>query len=282
MQTPEQTLLDLKYLLMESKQKCVSLLVPHPFGLLVFWLRTGAARAWSGLLKESRVTDRSLNVVCRVPPFLTSIEDPNLGADGKPVGCTNCGGTLRGLFPFSLSPLLHFSLFRQGVREADPLLMVHLQVSVTRSGTARSSKRTSGGRWPVLVAVATAVVAVTERVRTCVLACVPQLYSSYKSGCVLCMRFGGPRGGERARGPTTVAERTCACARSLAADCWVGMRASLISARTCNPSPKWVLLKIAVGSGSRVVCAQKQSREAAAVRCGSKYTLSFQGAGRKL
>ncbi|KAG0665013.1 hypothetical protein C6P46_000639 [Rhodotorula mucilaginosa] len=48
MQTPEQTLLDLKYLLMESKQK--------------------------------------------VPPFLTSIEDPNLGADGKPVGCTNCGG----------------------------------------------------------------------------------------------------------------------------------------------------------------------------------------------
>lgn len=48
MQTPEQTLLDLKYLLMEAKQK--------------------------------------------VPPFLTSIEDPNLGADGKPVGCTNCGG----------------------------------------------------------------------------------------------------------------------------------------------------------------------------------------------
>ncbi|KPV76632.1 uncharacterized protein RHOBADRAFT_13015 [Rhodotorula graminis WP1] len=48
MQTAEQTLLDLKYLLMEAKQK--------------------------------------------VPPFLTSIEDPNLGADGKPVGCTNCGG----------------------------------------------------------------------------------------------------------------------------------------------------------------------------------------------
>ncbi|GAA5998748.1 uncharacterized protein JCM10292_007204 [Rhodotorula paludigena] len=48
MQTAEQTLLDLKYLLMEAKQK--------------------------------------------VPPFLTSIEDPNVGADGKPVGCTNCGG----------------------------------------------------------------------------------------------------------------------------------------------------------------------------------------------
>ncbi|TNY20154.1 DEAD-box protein abstrakt [Rhodotorula diobovata] len=48
MQTAEQTLLDLKYLLMEAKQK--------------------------------------------VPPFLLSIEDPNLGADGKPVGCTNCGG----------------------------------------------------------------------------------------------------------------------------------------------------------------------------------------------
>ncbi|KAJ8295713.1 DEAD-box ATP-dependent RNA helicase 35 [Rhodotorula toruloides] len=48
MQTPEQTLLDLKYLLMESKQK--------------------------------------------VPPFLLSIEDPNVGADGKPIGCTNCGG----------------------------------------------------------------------------------------------------------------------------------------------------------------------------------------------
>ncbi|GAA6018840.1 hypothetical protein JCM10207_000258 [Rhodosporidiobolus poonsookiae] len=48
MQTAEQTLLDLKYLLMEAKQK--------------------------------------------VPPFLTSIEDPNLDANGKPVGCTNCGG----------------------------------------------------------------------------------------------------------------------------------------------------------------------------------------------
>ncbi|BGP14251.1 hypothetical protein JCM10213_005858 [Rhodosporidiobolus nylandii] len=48
MQTAEQTLLDLKYLLMEAKQK--------------------------------------------VPPFLTSIEDPNIGADGKPMGCTNCGG----------------------------------------------------------------------------------------------------------------------------------------------------------------------------------------------
>ncbi|BGP30410.1 DEAD-box ATP-dependent RNA helicase 35 [Rhodotorula toruloides] len=48
MQTPEQTLLDLKYLLMEAKQK--------------------------------------------VPPFLLSIEDPNVGADGKPIGCTNCGG----------------------------------------------------------------------------------------------------------------------------------------------------------------------------------------------
>ncbi|GAA5935415.1 DEAD/DEAH box helicase [Sporobolomyces koalae] len=48
MQTAEQTLLDLKYLLMEAKQK--------------------------------------------VPPFLTSIEDPNVGADGKLVGCTNCGG----------------------------------------------------------------------------------------------------------------------------------------------------------------------------------------------
>ncbi|POY72572.1 hypothetical protein BMF94_4399 [Rhodotorula taiwanensis] len=48
MQTPEQTLLDLKYLLMESKQK--------------------------------------------VPPFLMSIEDPNLDANGKPIGCTNCGG----------------------------------------------------------------------------------------------------------------------------------------------------------------------------------------------
>ncbi|KAK4050098.1 DEAD-box ATP-dependent RNA helicase 35 [Microbotryomycetes sp. JL201] len=48
MQTPEQTLLDLKYLLMEAKQK--------------------------------------------IPPFLLSIEDPNVGADGKPIGCTNCGG----------------------------------------------------------------------------------------------------------------------------------------------------------------------------------------------
>lgn len=30
--------------------------------------------------------------LARIPPFLLSIEDPNVGADGKVVGCANCGG----------------------------------------------------------------------------------------------------------------------------------------------------------------------------------------------
>lgn len=67
MQTAEQTLLDLKYLLMEAKQKCVP----------------GAA------INRLQTTDANS---CRIPPFLTSIEDPNEGANGV-LGCTNCGGT---------------------------------------------------------------------------------------------------------------------------------------------------------------------------------------------
>ena len=48
MNTAPETLLDLKYLLKEGKQ--------------------------------------------RIPPFIESLEDPNAGADGKPIGCQNCGG----------------------------------------------------------------------------------------------------------------------------------------------------------------------------------------------
>lgn len=81
MQTAEQTLLDLKYLLMEAKQKCVPRLFPNSFP---YHLDEGG--------QEADAPDVRCPTPCRVPPFLLSIEDPNLGADGKPVGCTNCGG----------------------------------------------------------------------------------------------------------------------------------------------------------------------------------------------
>lgn len=68
MNTAEQTLLDLKYLLMEAGQK------------------------------YDYVVSFSLNELtrysCRVPPFLTSIEDPRAAQGGSLKGCPVCGGTL--------------------------------------------------------------------------------------------------------------------------------------------------------------------------------------------
>jgi Helicase conserved C-terminal domain len=68
MNTPEQTLLDLKYLLMEAGQKCVSAdrrcRCPRPDG------------------------------VFRVPPFLQTIEDPRAAQGGSLKGCPVCGGTV--------------------------------------------------------------------------------------------------------------------------------------------------------------------------------------------
>jgi ATP-dependent RNA helicase DDX41 len=66
MNTPEQTLLDLKYLLMEAGQKLV---YPCP-------------------------TLSSTEDDChRVPPFLQSIEDPRATLGGSLKGCPVCGGT---------------------------------------------------------------------------------------------------------------------------------------------------------------------------------------------
>ncbi|SCZ99106.1 BZ3500_MvSof-1268-A1-R1_Chr3-1g05815 [Microbotryum saponariae] len=71
MQTAEQTLLDLKYLLMEAKQKWV-------FGNLL-----------CGYLKEEGTEFVTFVLSARIPPFLLSIEDPNAGNTS---GCANCGG----------------------------------------------------------------------------------------------------------------------------------------------------------------------------------------------
>lgn len=65
MNTPEQTLLDLKYLLMEAGQKWV-------FSL----------RFQVGFLTSYRV-----------PPFLSTIDDPRAAQGGSLKGCTVCGGT---------------------------------------------------------------------------------------------------------------------------------------------------------------------------------------------
>ena len=66
MNTPEQTLLDLKYLLMEAGQKYDFPICPasHP----------------------------SLTVLCRVPPFLQTIDDPRAALGGSMKGCPVCGG----------------------------------------------------------------------------------------------------------------------------------------------------------------------------------------------
>lgn len=70
----------------------------------------------------------------RVPPFLTSIEDPNVGADGKLVGCTNCGGKF--VSP-AFTRTLRISLSRRRKRS---------QVSVTLFETVRNSRRTNEGQ----------------------------------------------------------------------------------------------------------------------------------------
>ena len=68
MGTPEQTLLDLKYLLMEAGQKCVGSLSTTRFHVLVLnWMR-------------------------RVPPFLQTIQDPRAAQGGSLTGCPVCGG----------------------------------------------------------------------------------------------------------------------------------------------------------------------------------------------
>lgn len=68
MNTPEQTLLDLKYLLMEAGQKWVLSLV---------------------LLASSSMT---ISASFRVPPFLQTIEDPRVTQGGSLKGCPVCGG----------------------------------------------------------------------------------------------------------------------------------------------------------------------------------------------
>lgn len=68
MNTPEQTLLDLKYLLMEAKQKYVT---------------TNTTCVKSELNSHVRG---------RVPPFLMSIEDPRAAQGASLTGCPVCGG----------------------------------------------------------------------------------------------------------------------------------------------------------------------------------------------
>ena len=66
MSTPEQTLLDLKYLLMEAGQKCVS-------------------HGWRYVRADARD---------RVPPFLQTIQDPRAAQGGSLKGCPVCGGNV--------------------------------------------------------------------------------------------------------------------------------------------------------------------------------------------
>lgn len=65
MNTPEQTLLDLKYLLMEAGQK----FVPSFFLIVVY-----------------------IEIFRRVPPFLLSIDDPRAAQGASLTGCPVCGG----------------------------------------------------------------------------------------------------------------------------------------------------------------------------------------------
>lgn len=83
MQTAEQTLLDLKYLLMEAKQKYV------------------LAFSTQGLTQR------------RIPPFLATIEDPNAGAGGM-LGCTNCGGQFDLAPPSPCFTMRRLTLYRTG------------------------------------------------------------------------------------------------------------------------------------------------------------------------
>jgi ATP-dependent RNA helicase DDX41 len=69
MNTPEQTLLDLKYLLMEAGQKYVD-------------------------MTSLDYRRSSSFFVLRVPPFLASIDDPRAARGGSFTGCPVCGGEL--------------------------------------------------------------------------------------------------------------------------------------------------------------------------------------------
>ena len=86
MNTPEQTLLDLKYLLMEAGQKSViNFFSSCPeFNLFFF----------------------------RVPPFLSTIDDPRAIQGGSLTGCPVCGGK----YPLSFSLLLFLSAPRSWPR----------------------------------------------------------------------------------------------------------------------------------------------------------------------
>lgn len=105
MNTPEQTLLDLKYLLMEAGQKYVSSL----FLLLA-----------------------CIDTFCRVPPFLLSIDDPRAAQGASLTGCPVCGGKS-----------VTYTQCRMS--------FISMQVSVTESRTAPSSKMPNDGRWPRIV-----------------------------------------------------------------------------------------------------------------------------------
>ena len=72
MNTSEQTLLDLKYLLMEAGQKCV----------------------FCGFreVKMKKELIVNLPMMTRVPPFLMTVEDPRAAQGGSFKGCPVCGG----------------------------------------------------------------------------------------------------------------------------------------------------------------------------------------------
>ncbi len=104
MNTPEQTLLDLKYLLMEAGQKCVS----------------------TGIVLRIPKSD----VCCRVPPFLQTIEDPRAARGGSLKGCPVCGGRFHFLPSGSpdYKPLMPH--FRSGSR--------HFQLPKTRGYSTKT------------------------------------------------------------------------------------------------------------------------------------------------
>lgn len=84
----------------------------------------------------------------RVPPFLTSIEDPNVGADGKLVGCTNCGGESLTL----LSESLLFTQRRFHVRRSWSLYSKLSEIGGEPTKNCRESFG-SEGYWRILMEV---------------------------------------------------------------------------------------------------------------------------------
>lgn len=103
MSTPEQTLLDLKYLLKEAGQKFV-----HHFNLIIQFLT---------------------NIPSRVPPFLSTIEDPRAVQGGALTGCPVCGGTITTFNLYSV------------------VFHVSWKVLVMGSQIVPSWKIVSGGKW---------------------------------------------------------------------------------------------------------------------------------------